>query len=141
MRVEMQDEEGFEVQMAPLIDCVFLLLIFFLVATTLRKIDHELPLDLPESMAAIEVQQPDDVTVISIDREHAFHLNGTPVSVGMLQDELRTLVQTNPDSKLRLDVDRLVPMQRVMEILDVLQFEGLSNVGINTTHQNGQGRR
>ena len=38
MRVNLGEDDGVEVQMAPLIDCVFLLLIFFLVATTLRKI-------------------------------------------------------------------------------------------------------
>lgn len=141
MRINIQNDEEFEVQMAPLIDCVFLLLIFFLVATTLRKIDNELPLDLPESAASIQVQQPDNVTVIAIDREYELYLDGMPVSIGMLQNELRTQAQINPQNKLRLDVDRMVSMQRVMEVLDVLKFEGLTNVGINTTHQRGQGYR
>ena len=45
MRVRLDDEDDVQVQMAPLIDCVFLLLSFFLVATTLKKIEKELPLD------------------------------------------------------------------------------------------------
>ena len=53
MKVDLRDDEGIEVQMAPLIDCVFLLLIFFLVATTLKKINNELPLVLPLSLIHI----------------------------------------------------------------------------------------
>ena len=41
MKIRMAEDERLEVQMAPLIDCVFLLLIFFLVATTLKKIEKE----------------------------------------------------------------------------------------------------
>ncbi len=132
MRIKQEEEEGPEVQMAPLIDCVFLLLTFFLVATTLKKIDKELPLDLPEASAAIEVQQPDDVAVIAIDRDSNYYLNGTPISLSLLQSDLRTRGQTTPKCKIRLDVDRNVPFQRVMQVLDILRFEGLKNVSVNT---------
>jgi len=72
MRVRLEDDEQVEVQMAPLIDCVFLLLIFFLVATTLKKIDKELPLDLPEAAAAVSKQVVDDMTII----DHHLHRPG-----------------------------------------------------------------
>ena len=132
MQVDLREDESIEVQMAPLIDCVFLLLIFFLVATTLKKIDEELPLELPESAAAIQVQQPDQYTVLSIDRNHNVYIDGTPVSLGLLQSTLRRKAQADPASKMRLDVDENVPFRKVMEILDILRFEDLKNVGINT---------
>ena len=134
MRVDLRDDDGLEVQMAPLIDCVFLLLIFFLVATTLKKIDKEVPLALPESKAALEVQQPDAYTVISIDAQQNFYVDGTPVSIGLLQSDLRAKAQAAPNIKVRLDIDKSVPFQRVLQLLDLLQFEGLPYVGINT-HQ------
>jgi len=133
MQVDLRDDEGIEVQMAPLIDCVFLLLIFFLVATTLKKIDEELPLELPESAAAIEVQQPDRYTVVSVDMNQNFYVDGTPVSLSLLQSTLRERAETVPDAKIRLDVDENVPFKKVMQILDILNFENLKNVGINTT--------
>lgn len=132
MQVDLREDESIEVQMAPLIDCVFLLLIFFLVATTLKKIDEELPLELPASAAAIQVQQPDQYTVLSIDKDHNIYVDGTPVSLGLLQSTLRRRAQTDPSSKVRLDVDENVPFRRVMEILDIIRFENLKNVGINT---------
>ncbi len=132
MQVDLREDEAIEVQMAPLIDCVFLLLIFFLVATTLKKIDEELPLQLPESAAALEVQQPDSYTVVSVDKDQNFYVDGTPVSLGLLQSTLREKGQVAPEAKVRLDVHEDVPFKRVMEILDILRFEELTNVGINT---------
>jgi len=135
MQIDLRDDEGIEVQMAPLIDCVFLLLIFFLVATTLKKIDEELPLDLPDSTAAIEVQQPEDYTVVSIDKKLNFYVDGTPVSLGLIQSSLHKRVQANPEVKVRLDIHEGVPFRKVMEILDILKFEELKNVGINTNKE------
>ncbi|MFP4379281.1 MAG: ExbD/TolR family protein [Candidatus Sumerlaeia bacterium] len=135
MRVDLREDEGIEVQMAPLIDCVFLLLIFFLVATTLKKIDEELPLQLPDSAAALEVQQPNEYSVISIDRNKNFYIDGTPVSLSLLQNNLRMKAEENPDIKLRLDIHNEVPFQRAMQVLDILRFEGLKNVGINTRQE------
>jgi len=132
MQVDLRDDEGIEVQMAPLIDCVFLLLIFFLVATTLKKIDEELPLDLPESAASLQVQQPELVTVVSIDRDQNFYIDGTPVSLSLLQTTLRQKGEASISPKIRLDVDENAPFHKVMEILDILHFEELKNVGINT---------
>ncbi len=124
--------------MAPLIDCVFLLLIFFLVATTLKKIDKELPLTLPDAKAAIEVQQPEDLTVISIDEDGALYIDGAPVSISLLQTDMRNKGRADPGIKIRLDIDRETPFQRAMEVLDVLKFEGLDNVGIQTRREEGE---
>lgn len=134
MRCKFDDEE-LTVDMAPLIDCVFLLLIFFLVATTLKKIDKELPLELPDSSAAMEIQQPDAFSVIGIDMDGTFYLDGTPATISQLQNNLRTVKASDPDKKFRLDVDKQVPFHKVMEILDVLRFEELTNVGINTRNE------
>lgn len=132
MRTNLQDDDNVEVAMAPLIDCVFLLLIFFLVATTLKKIDEEVPLTLPDAETVVEVQQPEGFVVISIDREGGFYLDGSPVSIDLLQRDVREMARDNKDLKVRLDIHNSLPFNRVMEVLDLLRFEGLRNIGINT---------
>lgn len=132
MKTNLQDEEMVEVAMAPLIDCVFLLLIFFLVATTLKKIDDELPLTLPDAKTTVEVQQPDDFLIVSIDRQGGFYLDAAPVTIDVLQQSIRDRVRANPKVKARVDADREIPFNRVMEILDLLRFENLEAVGLNT---------
>ena len=135
MKVELRDDDSLEVQMAPLIDCVFLLLIFFLVASTLKKIDRELPLELPDSMAALEVQQLGDFLVVSIDHEGNYYVDGAPVTVSLLQGQLRDKARLDPYFKIRVDADRRVPFDRVMMVMDVVRFEGLKNVSINSRRE------
>lgn len=136
MQVDLKDDDSLEVQMAPLIDCVFLLLIFFLVASTLRKIDKELPLELPEISASIEVQQPPEFTIISVDMNGNFYLDGAPVTVALIKAEFSRIAAENPDRKIRLDADRQVAFERVMMILDMARFERLTNVSVNSKREN-----
>lgn len=132
MRIKGVEEEHIEVQMTPLIDCVFLLLIFFLVATTLKKIDKELPLDLPVSAAAVRTPAADDTLVVSIDREGNLYLGSEPVGQGYLQDKFREIAQKNPQHRVRIDGDRAAPLQSVVQVLDMCNFEGLKNVRIKS---------
>lgn len=136
MRVDLRDDDSLEVQMAPLIDCVFLLLIFFLVASTLRKVDKELPLELPEIAASVEVQQPPEFTVVSVDRNGSFYLDGAPVTLALLQAEFKRIAADDPERKIRLDADHAVAFERVMMILDMARFERLKNISVNSKREN-----
>jgi len=136
MKTNLQDDETIEVAMAPLIDCVFLLLIFFLVATTLKKIDEELPLTLPDAESIIEVKQPEKYIVVSIDRNGDFYFDGTKVSIDVLQREVRNAARPSKDLKVRVDAHRDIEFVKVMQVLDLLRFEQLHNIGINTRQGN-----
>ena len=137
MRSRLDDGDELQVDMAPLIDCVFLLLIFFRVVATRKKIDKELPLDLPDAKASLEVQQPDDFAVISVDSDGVLYLDGSPIAIGMLQEQLTTRVASNPELKIRMDVDRRAEFAKVMEVLDYLRQYDITNIGINTRKTDG----
>ncbi len=133
MRIRMEeDDDQLAVQMAPLIDCVFLLLIFFLVATTLKKIEKELPLELPEAAAAVSRQLEGNMTIVSIDRDGNLYLGSEPVGQGYLATKLGELAGKDPDHRIRIDADRDAPLWAAVQILDMCNFENLANVGIRT---------
>lgn len=132
MRVRVEEDEPVEVAMAPLIDCVFLLLIFFLVATTLKKIEKELPIELPQSAASIDSQVEDTSLIIGIDKAGAIYVKGDRVTLSMLHDQLRAAAAAAPNQRVRIDADRAVAFENVVHILDLCQFEGLTNVGLHT---------
>ncbi|WFB36339.1 biopolymer transporter ExbD [Kiritimatiellota bacterium B12222] len=121
-----------EVSLSPLIDAVFLLLIFFLVATMIKKEDKDIDIELPVSTSALKVKPDDRVVVIGIDATDGLYLDGTPTSLTELMLNLRELSATEPERRIRLDADRSTPFHRVVEVLDMLQFRGLFNVGIRT---------
>ncbi len=118
--------------MGPLIDCVFLLLIFFLVATMYKKEDRDIDIVPPESSSAVRMPPDDDQVVLGIDRFGEVFWQGSAVSRTDLHRRLRDLAQTEPDRQIRLDADSETPFELVVELLDICQFRGLGNVGIRT---------
>lgn len=131
VRTDEDMEGGAEVSMAPLIDCVFQLLIFFLVTAALREIHKELPLDLPDAGAATKNKALDDTVVISVTKDGTIHLSGEPVTLQVLHQKLRTAAQ-RPNVRVRVDGDRAAAFQHIAYVLDLCQFEGLKNVGVRT---------
>lgn len=118
--------------MSPLIDAVFLLLIFFLVATMLKKKDKDIDITPPESRSAVKLMPDDDVVVLGINEAGDLFWEGAPSSANEFHQRLREVALANPGQRLRLDADFRTPFFRVAEVLDMCQFRGLHNVGIRT---------
>jgi len=132
MRVRAEEEEEVGVQMAPLIDCVFLLLIFFLVAATLKKAHKEVEIELPHSAAAAETKSKYDTVIIEVTKDGTIYLEAQPVTQRLLHKRLREAAAENPDRRVRIDADRRTAFQHIVHVLDLCQFEGLNNVGVRT---------
>ena len=118
--------------MGPLIDCVFLLLIFFLVATMYKKKDRDIDIVPPESSSAIKIPPDDDQIVIGVTEFGETYLQGEPISKTSLHSELRDIGATDPSRQIRLDAHYSAPFEKVVEVLDICKFRGLTNVGIRT---------
>jgi Biopolymer transport protein len=135
-RGQYDDDEDVALSMSPLIDCVFLLLIFFLVTTMLKKdlkeVEH---LNLPISRSSLEVPPDDTVLAIAIDADAIVYFEGEEVTITQLLDELRVIEQEDSERRIRLDTDENTPFYRFVEVLDALSFRNLRNVGVRTYHE------
>ncbi|MBN1482377.1 biopolymer transporter ExbD [candidate division KSB1 bacterium] len=149
MRVTFEDEPPLGIDLAPLIDCVFLLLIFFLVATTLKRevieaqqrsieekiqmeIQEQLKVDLPEPAVSAKPVVTSNSRRITINAAGDFFFDGQPIGTAELHEQLRALAAANPNHHLIIDIDRHAESQYLIQLLDVCVFEGLSNYGIHT---------
>ena len=133
MRSRSRDEgEEVDVQMTPLIDCVFILLIFFLLAATLKKPHKELELQLPHSAAASLVATSYDTVIIEMDKDGGIYIDREPMTKQLLNEKLHLIAAEKPDTRVRVDADRRAPVQFLVRLLDHLQFVGLNNVGVRT---------
>ncbi|WP_269537723.1 ExbD/TolR family protein [Cerasicoccus fimbriatus] len=131
-----EDDEDVALSMSPLIDCVFLLLIFFLVTTMLKKDLREVEhLNLPISRSSLEVPPDESVLAIAIDAEGEVFLEGEATTIGQLIDELKIIEVNDPERRIRLDTDENTPFYRLVEVLDALSFRNLRNVGVRTYHE------
>ncbi|MDA3800031.1 MAG: biopolymer transporter ExbD [Kiritimatiellae bacterium] len=132
MRLNMDDGNDVMVDMGPLIDCVFLLLIFFLVSTTMKKPEYEMPVELPEPAISAVPDVDRQVTLITIDNTGSFYMDGLPIGQSELQRRLKDFAEISPDLHIRIDVDRDAPSRNLVQVLDLCAFEGLKNYGIHT---------
>lgn len=138
MAIRVETDKGLDVQMTSMIDCIFLLIIFFLVSSQMKKVEKELPVNLPDSAAALNVKAAPDMIVVGIDNNGSFYIGGEPVGYEALQTKLREAAAANPDRRIRIDGDESAPFSSLVHIFDICQFEGLTNVGINTRVERGR---
>lgn len=136
MQINYEDEDKAEVSMSPLIDCVFLLLIFFLVATMSKKLNKDVDIRLPESKSAIKRLATDDQVVIGVDESGNIYFEGKPASIMVLHDALRSEALINPDKQVRIDADSEAPLASVVEVVDICQFNQLDDVVLRTYDEN-----
>lgn len=115
-----------------MIDAVFLLLIFFLVATMMKKKDKDIDITPPESTSAIKKPADDEAVVIGITQAGDFFFEGELSSVNQLHLELRNLSDSEPERQIRLDADAEAPFHSVVLVMDICQFRNLKNVVIRT---------
>ncbi len=136
MQIDFEDDDKAEVSMSPLIDCVFLLLIFFLVATMTKKANKDVDIRLPESTSAVKRLATDDQAVIGVDEQGNVYFEGKPASIMVLHDALRTVALINPGRQIRIDADADAPLARVVEVVDICQFNHLADVVLRTYDEN-----
>jgi len=136
MSSQRYEEEEVTLSMSPLIDCVFLLLIFFLVTTMLKQDQKDVEhLNLPVSRSSLEVPPDDNVLAIAIDADAILYVEGEEAGLNELMDTLREVSVNEPNRRIRLDTDAEAPFYRVVEVLDALNFRKLNNVGVRTYHE------
>ena len=133
MNIELTQEAGEEINLTPLIDCVFLMLIFFMVTTTFNKPDEqpikELFINLPQAASGIESEGLSTPEIISIDSRGRYYLNDEKTSITQLHERLKLIAQTTPEKRIRIDGDKHAEYQYVAHILNLCQFVGLHNIG------------
>ena len=131
-RPQVQEEET-TVNLTPLIDVVFLLLIFFMVSTTFDS-TSELKIQLPEASATNPVIR-DNLTIM-IDPQGFYFINNKRLknpSSELLLLELHRLIGNKKDTPVVIQSDAKSPVQSLVTAMDVVGQMGLTHLSIATT--------
>ena len=119
-----------EINITPLLDLAFVLLIIFMITTPL--LENSVNLVIPSSGVSNAPINPTQVQTISIDRQAVIKFNNKPVQIDELLSQLKELKQTNPEVAVVIRPDRELPVQKLMTLMDALQRAQISKVGIAT---------
>lgn len=120
--------------MAPMIDMVFLLLVFFMCVSSMADADKALPLDLPESS---ESKVPDDLSdrgTLSIDSDGQVFLGERGVDLLTMKQAIEQLIQRNPDARVVVRADRQTPFAHLREVLKECAAAGAYEI-VFATHE------
>lgn len=132
MAVKYDEEEKCEPQLTSMLDCIFLLLIFFLVSSQLKKTEKEIPVELPEANVTVAVKDTPELIAITVNAKGDLYVNSKPVGAAGLRSALKEAAAQNPDRRIRLNGDVYAPFRSIVQVIDTCQSEGLTVVGIHT---------
>lgn len=135
MQIDTGEEEEKTIDLAPLLDCIFLLLIFFMITTSFNtdaKRQLEIPLKLPRvsSGFALETGKPLKALEITIDQKGGLYLNAVESNLSDLHRILKADALISPDRKIVIIGDREVPFDRVAQVMDLCHLLGRKNVSV-----------
>lgn len=134
MKFKREEREELELNLTPLIDVVFLLLIFFMVSTTFQK-ESEISLQLPKATDT-ETKTPDDRIEIVINAAGRYFINDQELvktDVASLQNALYKVSGGQRDLPLTIRADAQVPHQSVVTAMDAAGQLGMLKLTIATS--------
>ena len=120
-----------EINITPLLDLAFVLLIIFIITTPLIENSASLAI-LPSSGAANAAVDAAKVQVVSIDRAESIMFNDEVIDAATLTVRLVALKQANPDVAVVIRPDRELPVQKLITLMDAVQRAQITKVGIAT---------
>ncbi len=121
-----KDDEGIDI--APLIDVVFILLIFFMVSTTfVRNLEMEIERPRASSVATADVR----ALRITLTRSGQVTVDGKDVHPWMVQGQVRAILSRYPDKPVLVTADEASATGKLVDVVDQCKLAGAKNVGVD----------
>ena len=117
------------IEMGPLMDIVFILLIFFVVTASFNR---ETGVDVTKPQAQSASQLEKENLMIAITREGTIHINERQVDLASLQDILKQSLAKTPDREAVLIADKGSETGVLVQVIDVCNMAGVKKVSIAT---------
>ena len=134
MRFRPRKQNIDNIDVSPLIDMVFILLIFFMVTTTFVK---DMKLDLNRPSAASASKASSKVIRVYIDNTNEIFIDNQPVKLWAVQSKLRDLLRGNSDNSVLVISDATIAVERLIDVVDECRLSGAKDVAVSTTKEMG----
>ena len=132
MQVQDDDKPYDDINITPMLDLAYVLLVIFIIMTTASV--QGVKVNLPKASASVSLAKPQTKAITVSDSGQIF-LDAFPVTLGELEQRLRTQKAISPDFPVIVKGDSNVQYQKVVDILDLLRRLDLSQVGLVTGRQ------
>jgi biopolymer transport protein ExbD len=127
MQIQSADKPYDDINITPMLDLAYVLLVIFIIMTTASV--QGAKVDLPKASATQSLAQP-KTKVISVSNEGQVFLDAIPVSLGELERKLRDQKAVQPDLPIIIKGDRATQYEKIMGVLDLCGRVGITSVGL-----------
>ena len=134
MRKRSSRSDASDIDVSPLIDMVFILLIFFMVSTTFVK---DMSIDLQRPGAQSASQASTKALRIVIDDAETVYIDGNPIRPWMIQSRVREFLEVSDDKQVLVVTDRRVNAEKLIEVVDQCRLAGATDIGVATEKEAG----
>jgi len=129
-RVPTQQQGAFP--MAPMIDIMFLLLIFFMAATIFAQWEKKLDIEVPTADSKVAGPRPPGEIIINVDKEGILFVNNVELSYQRLESLLGQVAEMFPDQPVIIRADAKTRHEKVIAVLDICRRVDIRNVAFAT---------
>lgn len=119
-------------QLAPMIDIVFLLLIFFIVTWQFTRSETELNVSVPTAQEGADPERQRGEIVINVMTDNRIRVEGVTVDLPELLEKLAPIASEFKNQPVRIRGDGGVAYQRIVEVIDTCQKAGIWNISFAT---------
>ena len=118
------------IEIIPMIDTMFFLLVFFMIATLAMTIQHGMPVTLPTTESSTD--KIVEHVSLTLTREGRLYYNKEAITLQELEMRLANLRQSSSDPSLLINADEQVPHGRVIKVMDLIRLSGITSMSIAT---------
>lgn len=131
-----QKTEDATINLTPMIDVVFLLVIFFLVGSEFSEAESKIPVNVPTAGQMQAITRGPDELVVEISIDDSVSLNGETMTLDNLKLKLKDYHAAYPDVKVIVRGEATGSLQGTVEVLQAVRRSGIENIGISTKRMN-----
>ena len=122
-----------DLNVTPMLDLAFVLLIIFVIATPL--LEQGMKLELPEGGSADTAIKRDDVRTVEVNRSGQYLLDRKPITLAQLEEELKKAHGENPDTVVYIRADQQGFNRDLYAVIDACQRNGLTKFSLRTKEE------
>ncbi len=127
-------QQGAELELAPMIDVVFLLLIFFIVTWQFARFERDMDISVPAAEEAEDTDRQTGEIIVNVREDGSIILNGRTVTESELLNKLKAISEAYPDQAVILRGSSEANFQAIINVLDQIKKAGIWNVAFATTN-------
>ena len=127
-------QQGAELELAPMVDVVFLLLIFFIVTWQFARFERDMDISVPAAEETTDEPRNVGEIIVNVQEDGSIVLNGLEVSEEELLAKLKSISEAYPDQAVILRGSSEANFQAIINVLDEIKKAGIWNVAFATTN-------